>query len=313
MKHKLLLSIGTLFAVLFCAAADPAPVFQKKTRELLPAAARFRESAPLSWEILDGSGAKLGMLHQERIADNERQQGFGGTIEIALVTGGDGKIAGVLVGKNQETPGFLNRVVNSGFLEKWNGMSMQDAAETTVDTVTSATYSSGAIAHGVKTLAADLADEAAKAPAAEAKKPAVKPAAPSPETRAIEARIAESSRLLALGSRLLAQWHNRRAEELELREILLRQGRDAAQKFADAREMTVSDHAATAARRDPALAAALAACRKSGSEADRQALRKAIAAELDRRITALIAQNAEHAQIILDARQRLRERKKKDD
>lgn len=310
MKDKLLLSIGTLFAVLICAAAEPADVFRKGVKELMPAAARFRESAPLSWEVLDGSGAKLGMLHQERIADSERKRGFGGTVEIALVTAPDGKIAGVLVGKNQETPGFLKRVVNAGFLMKWNGMTMRDAAEARVDAVTSATYSSGAIAHGVKTLAATLAADAKAAPA-DGAKIAAKATTASPETQALEAKIAESERILARGSLLLAQWHNRRAEELELREILLLRGRDAAKKFADARRMTVSDHAATAAKRDPALAAALAACRKSGSDADRQALRKAIAAELDRRITALIAQNAEHAGILLDARQRLREIPKK--
>ena len=298
MKHKLLLSIGTLFAVLFCAAAEPAPVFQKKTREVLPAAARFRESAPLSWEILDGSGAKLGMLHQERIADNERQQGFGGTVEIAIVTRPDGKIAGVLVGKNQETPGFLNRVVNSGFLEKWNGMSLQDAAETTVDTVTSATYSSGAIAHGVKTLAADLAD----GPAPAAAKPGADQKALEAETARLERKIATSSLILSRGTLRLNQWQNRRAEELELREILALQGRDAAKKFADQHRMTLP---ARPPQKGSPVGAAAAAYRRSRQDSDLRELRAEIAKELDSRIAALLRQNAENAKAVLAAQQRL--------
>ena len=297
MKRKLLLSIGTLFAVLCCAAAEPADVFRKGTKELMPAAAKFREAATGSWEILDASGARLGMLHQERIADNERQQGFGGTIEIALVTGSDGKIAGVLIGKNQETPGFLNRVIGSGFLEKWNGMTMREAAEAAVDTVTSATYSSGAIAHGVKTLAAALAD---------GDKPATgeKPAATKThdaEIAQLERKIATSSLILSRGTLRLNQWQTRRAEELELREILALQGRDAARKFADQHRMMVP---ARVPKKDSPIAAATA-YRRSGKDSDLQKLRAEIAQELDARIAALLRQNAENAKALLAAQQRL--------
>ena len=298
MKRKLLLSIGTLFAVLCCAAAEPADVFRKGTKELMPAAAKFREAATGSWEILDASGARLGMLHQERIADNERQQGFGGTIEIALVTGSDGKIAGVLIGKNQETPGFLNRVIGSGFLEKWNGMTMREAAEAAVDTVTSATYSSGAIAHGVKTLAAALAD---------GDKPATgeKPAATKThdaEIAQLERKIATSSLILSRGTLRLNQWQTRRAEELELREILALQGRDAARNFADRHQMLVP---ARPPQKGSPVAAAAAAYRRSRQDSDLQKLRAEIAKELDSRIAALLRQNAENAKALLAAQQRL--------
>ena len=306
MKRKLLLSGGALFAVLCCIAAEPADVFRKGTKELMPAAAKFREAAPLSWEILDRSGAKLGTLHQERIGDSERQQGFGGPVEIAIVAGRDGKVAGVLVGKNQETPGFLNRVVSAGFLEKWNGMTMQEAAEAVVDTVTSATYSSGAIAHGVKTLAAELADDKPAAGKSNGK------SAPAPADKALEAEaarlarsIAASTRLLCRGTLLFDQWRNRRAEELELREILLLKGRDAGRKFAAEHKLAAAGRAAAPPAKGTPLAAALAAYRASGKEADLQKLRAEIARELDFRTAALLRQNAEHAEIILVARKQL--------
>lgn len=301
MKHlSLLLALG---AAAFCPAAEPETVFRELAREVLPAAAQFREKGPLSWEIRDNSGAAVGMLHQERIGDDRRQQGFGGTVEIALVVGGDGRIAAVLVGRNRETPAFLDRVVGAGFLKKWNGMTMKEAADAQVDSVTSATYTSSAIAHGVKTLAAALADEAA--PANAEKSPSSGRRALEAEAAALERDIGKSCRILSLGTLLLDQWHNRRAEELELREILLLQGREAAEKFAATRRMTVSDHAALTAKRGTPLAAALAACRASATEENRQRLRKEIAAELDERIAALIEQNREHAQAILAAQKRL--------
>ena len=286
---------------MLCMSAEPAQVFQEKTRELMPRAARFRESGGQSWEILDDSGGEIGTLHQERISDSERQSGFGGTVEVALVTGADGKIVGALVGKNQETPGFLRRVVASGFLKRWNGMTAKQAAKADVDAVTGATYSSNAISHGVKTLAKSIA----AANPARTSSPKVDEKALLAEAARLEKRIALSSYILSRSTVLMDQWQNRRIEELQLREVLALQGREAAEKFAEERNMVISGHSFFPPRGDTPAARALAAYRVSGTERDLQTLRSEIAKELDARFAALLPHNVEHAKSILAARKRL--------
>ena len=291
---------GWLFVCMLCMSAEPAQVFREKTRELMPGAARFRERGGQSWEILDDSGGKIGALHQERISDSERQSGFGGTVEVALVTGTDGKIVGALVGKNQETPGFLRRVVASGFLKRWNGMTVKQAAEVDVDAVTGATYSSNAISHGVKTLANSLSATGTRRTL-----PKVDAEALFAEAARLEKRISLSSYILSRSTILMDQWQNRRTEELQLREVLALQGREAAEKFAEERNMVISGHSFSPPHGDTPTARALAAYRASGTERDLQTLRSEIARELDARFAALLPHNVEHAKSILAARKRL--------
>ena len=154
-----------LLSAVFCFSADDAAeetVFHKQVRETMSASG-FRRKGSHVWEILDKNGAKAGTLYLETVDDSRRKMGFGGTIEIAIVVNGKDEICGILIGRNQETPRFLKRVKAAGFLEKWNGMTLKKAAETDMDTVTRATYSSSAIAFGVKQLAASLiGDDAEK-------------------------------------------------------------------------------------------------------------------------------------------------------
>ena len=76
--------------------------------------------------------------------------GFNGDIplEINMV---DGKIASINILDNDETPGFLRKVVNSGMIEKFYGLTPQEAIELDIDAVSGATYSSTAIIKSVKT------------------------------------------------------------------------------------------------------------------------------------------------------------------
>lgn len=61
----------------------------------------------------------------------------------------DDKIQKVEALPNQETPGFFQRVQNE-LLDKWNGMTVKQAASSNVDAVTGATYSSNAVKENVK-------------------------------------------------------------------------------------------------------------------------------------------------------------------
>ena len=164
-KKIVSLFVGGLSVLTFAvhaAEADSETVFHKQVREKMPGLASFSQKGSRSWDLLDKDGNKLGSLHLENIGDSQRKKGYKGPIEVAIVLNANGEICGVLVGKNQETPAFLKRVQAAGFLEKWNGMTLKKAAETDMDTVSRATFSSSAIAYGVKQLAASLLGEEAE-------------------------------------------------------------------------------------------------------------------------------------------------------
>jgi hypothetical protein len=62
----------------------------------------------------------------------------------------EGQIRRIVLLENRETPGFVRRVERAGFLEKWSGLSVAQAAALDVDAVSMATMTSSAIARSVK-------------------------------------------------------------------------------------------------------------------------------------------------------------------
>lgn len=62
----------------------------------------------------------------------------------------DGRVVKVEAMKNNETPSFNRKVVNTGLLESWNGLSIGDALEHRVDAVSGATYTSVSFITNVK-------------------------------------------------------------------------------------------------------------------------------------------------------------------
>ena len=75
--------------------------------------------------------------------------GFNGDIpmEITMI---DGKIENINILDNDETPGFLRKVTNSGMIEKFYGLTPKEAVNLDIDAVSGATYSSTAIIKSVK-------------------------------------------------------------------------------------------------------------------------------------------------------------------
>lgn len=127
--------------------------FVKDAGPLLAKAETFVLQKPGVYVVRDAAGKPLGTLYVETIKDKERQKGYAGTIEVAIFADNDNRVAGVLIGRNQETASSLNRVRKAGFLKSWNKLKLEDVPDKKVDTVTRATYSSGAIRTGVRDLA----------------------------------------------------------------------------------------------------------------------------------------------------------------
>ena len=77
-------------------------------------------------------------------------KGYAGNIPLVVLLSPDDKVQKVHLLDNTETPSFLNRVVEKGFLENWTGLSVDEAKAKQVDAVTGATYSSSAISKSVR-------------------------------------------------------------------------------------------------------------------------------------------------------------------
>ena len=75
-------------------------------------------------------------------------EGFNGTtpVEISVVKG---KITRIKLLPNQETPSFLQIVIDSGLLKALDGKTVEEASKVKLDAVSGATYSSTAIIENI--------------------------------------------------------------------------------------------------------------------------------------------------------------------
>lgn len=75
--------------------------------------------------------------------------GYGGQTPVEIVIR-DGKVRKITVLPNRETPEFLGAVRNSDLLESLDGKSLDEAAQTQLDGVTGATFTSSAIIRNIQ-------------------------------------------------------------------------------------------------------------------------------------------------------------------
>ncbi len=123
----------------------------------LPAAAEFAEidifaeygeamnAYPAVKTILKGmdeSGATVGYIL------TMSPNGYGGAIPITLGIS-DGKVTGIAFGTLSETPGLGSKVTGSAFTSQFAGLEATAAGAETIDTISGATVSSGAVKNAV--------------------------------------------------------------------------------------------------------------------------------------------------------------------
>lgn len=83
--------------------------------------------------------------------------GYAGTVPVSIYIKDD-IILSVELEENNETPSFIKRVKDAGFLASWDNMKLKDAATANIDAVSGATYSSLAICKNVQQGAAYAAN-----------------------------------------------------------------------------------------------------------------------------------------------------------
>ena len=114
-----------------------------------PKAAYVELTETATYAVKNASGKVIGtVLLSSPYSDGIK--GFNGPIPLQIALNTKGKIIEVRVLANDETPNFLKRVVNAGFLDTWNGLTVEEALNKEVDAVSGATYSSNGIQRGLK-------------------------------------------------------------------------------------------------------------------------------------------------------------------
>ncbi len=93
------------------------PRYREGLKELFPGSSALEKLRSQVYRIKDGNGNELGLLYLETVPEEERKSGYAGVIEVAVAVR-DGKVVGVLIGRNEDTPGVLARVAGQGLPEK---------------------------------------------------------------------------------------------------------------------------------------------------------------------------------------------------
>ena len=92
---------------------------------------------------------KKGIYTVDTTTLSQDVKGFNGPTPVMITIEKD-KIVKVEALENSETPGFFKRMTDGGMLERWDGMTVDEALSAKVDVVAGATYTSNAVAENVR-------------------------------------------------------------------------------------------------------------------------------------------------------------------
>ena len=158
MKKILMIGLAAAGVCFFgsLSAAEAAPAecqqYTGDIQSILPDAVAYGSMTARKIQLLDARNQVIGYLLLPAAGKRQRVEGYNGVVNAAVVVSPENKILGVVLGENGETPRFLERLRNAGFLKRWNGKTPAEASKLKVDAVTRATYSSNAIRSEVGTI-----------------------------------------------------------------------------------------------------------------------------------------------------------------
>jgi len=126
--------------------ADRGPAITVATaRELFPAAAELGAVSPgQPIPVLSDAGQVLGAL-LDTTPFASAHPGYAGPVPAVVGLSPDGRVVGVRLLPNADSPTFVEFVIEEGLLERWNGLLAAQAAAAKVDAVSGATMTSQAL------------------------------------------------------------------------------------------------------------------------------------------------------------------------
>lgn len=142
---KTLFALLAAGAVAFCSCGPKLPELPvEEVRPYFSEAAKTKAIDTAFYEVKDTKGNKLGtVLFSSPYSDNIK--GFNGPTPLLIALDAEGHIKNVVLLENQETPRFAQHVVEAGFYDAWNGLTLEEALNKEVDAVTGATYTSNGV------------------------------------------------------------------------------------------------------------------------------------------------------------------------
>ena len=142
---KTLFALLAAGAVAFCSCGPKLPELPvEEVRPYFSEAAKTKAIDTAFYEVKDTKGNKLGtVLFSSPYSDNIK--GFNGPTPLLIALDAEGHIKNVVLLENQETPRFAQHVVEAGFYDAWNGLTLEEALKKEVDAVTGATYTSNGV------------------------------------------------------------------------------------------------------------------------------------------------------------------------
>ncbi len=137
-------ALTTIVIAWFAGAARASSDLQPAIKQALPAAGHIEH---LDTSLFAGyaDDTKTELLGYVAIA---QASGYGGPLTLAIALDPDATVTGVVVANHKETPSWMKRVLDAGFLDQLMDKPYSDAfqLEQDVDVVTGATYTSRAMA-----------------------------------------------------------------------------------------------------------------------------------------------------------------------
>ncbi len=88
--------------------------------------------------------------------------GYNSTTPLTIFLDENDRISEVEICENRETRGYLNKVINSGYLDLWDGLTPKEASTCNVDAVSGCTFTSIAVAQSLQIRMQDLSKEKGK-------------------------------------------------------------------------------------------------------------------------------------------------------
>ena len=85
--------------------------------------------------------------------------GYNSTTPLTIFLDENDRISEVEICENRETRGYLNKVINSGYLDLWDGLTPKEAATHNVDAVSGCTFTSIAVAQSLQIRMQDFSKE----------------------------------------------------------------------------------------------------------------------------------------------------------
>ncbi|MCD7963362.1 MAG: FMN-binding protein [Rikenellaceae bacterium] len=112
----------------------------------------YKNTADGVWRLDNG----VAVYSSSRYAGDVK--GFRGEVPLFIAVDQNNIIVGIAAGENRETPDYWNFVVNSGLLQKWNGMTLDAALHSEADVVSGATSSSTGVINTVRKTISGIKD-----------------------------------------------------------------------------------------------------------------------------------------------------------